>query len=411
MKMRYGIIIYTFILFMVAAVYVTTIHVATGSKDDMVDVNEKMKQLQYAVESGCTARELSTAFECKVFFLDDQNYNRLLFEAMGEDALILDVVKDDVIIGKACFEGRMAEYRVLEQELKRNVILLCVILWGIGCLAAFYVNRHYLRPFRTLKDFSAQVAKGNLDLPLGMRKNNYFGAFTESFDLMREELKRARECEYRANMSKKELVAELSHDIKTPVATIKAACEVLEFKELNEDIKEKICAIQKKADVINQLVNNLFHATMEELEVLKVELAETSCVCITEMFSALMTYGEIEVMDTIPECLVYMDALRLQQVIDNVIYNSYKYAKTKVTVSGYMKDDFLVIQIRDYGDGVPEEELSRITEKYYRGSNAQQESGSGLGLFLVKYFMQKMKGDVDLYNDHGFVVELYLRKV
>ena len=85
-----------------------------------------------------------------------------------------------------------------------------------------------------------------------------FGAFSESFDIMREELKQAREKELAANISKKELVAQLSHDIKTPVSSIKAMSEVLAAKEDRDAVRDKIVAIGAKADQIDSLVSNLF---------------------------------------------------------------------------------------------------------------------------------------------------------
>ena len=88
-----------------------------------------------------------------------------------------------------------------------------LILAGLTILAGYvllaFVYYMFIRPFRELEGFSAEVAKGNLDFRLSMKKRNMFGAFTESFDIMREELKNAREREYQANISKKELVAEL----------------------------------------------------------------------------------------------------------------------------------------------------------------------------------------------------------
>ena len=96
---------------------------------------------------------------------------------------------------------------------------------------------HLVRPFNKLSDFAASVSKGNLDVPLNMDRHNYFGAFTESFDRMREELKLSSEREAAANRSKQELVAELSHDIKTPVATFKATCEVMEIKYTDPDVQ------------------------------------------------------------------------------------------------------------------------------------------------------------------------------
>lgn len=98
--------------------------------------------------------------------------------------------------------------------------------------------------------------RGNLDLPLEMDRQNLFGAFTESFDLMRSELKKARLAEAKANAEKKELVAKLSHDIKTPVASIKAAAEVGLALSETERMKENYTQIIRKADQINGLITN-----------------------------------------------------------------------------------------------------------------------------------------------------------
>ena len=269
----------------------------------------------------------------------------------------------------------------------------------------------FIRPFRVLEKFSAEIAKGNLDFKLPMEKRNMFGAFTESFDIMREELNNAREREYQANISKKELVAELSHDIKTPVSTIKATCEVMQVKEKNQDTRDKIAVILNKADMIDQLVGNMFHATMEELQALKVEVTEESSLSIPEMFNDLKYYGNIIMENQISECLVYMDKLRMKQIIDNIVNNSYKYAGTDISVSFIPVDGGIRTVIRDYGKGVPEEELALVTEKFYRGSNAKGKSGSGIGLYLSKSFINQMGGEMTYYNDNGFVVELFVRKV
>ena len=206
-------------------------------------------------------------------------------------------------------------------------------------------------------------------------------------------------------------MAELSHDIKTPIATIQATCEVMQVKEKNPDTLEKVALIDSKARMIHKLVDNLFHATLEELTVLKVEPTEESSLCIEEMFSDLQYYGEMKLMGKVPECLVYMDKLRLQQVIDNCLNNAWKYAGTPVEITFQEQEKGIRIQIRDKGKGVPEEELPLILEKFYRGSNTKGKEGSGLGLYLAKLFMEQMKGDMDCYNENGFVVELFLQKL
>ena len=135
----------------------------------------------------------------------------------------------------------------------------------------------------------------------------------------------------------------------------------------------------------------------------------------------MTTVKNITIANNIPECLVYMDKLRLEQVFDNVISNSVKYSGTEINVSfdeiegianeKGRKDSFIKIKIRDKGPGVPEDELPLITEKYYRGSDVKEKDGFGIGLYLVKVYMEKQGGGFEYYNDDGFVVELYLKKV
>ncbi len=155
----------------------------------------------------------------------------------------------------------------------------------------------------------------------------------------------------------------------------------------------------------------MFHATLEELEVLKVEPKEESSTLIPDMFQDLKYYGEILLENEIGECLVWMDRLRMEQVIDNIVNNSFKYAKTPVTVHFEDKKDGISITIKDKGKGVSEEELPLVTEKFFRGSNAKGESGSGLGMYLVKRFMEQMYGEVECFFEEGFGVTLFLKKV
>ena len=215
-----------------------------------------------------------------------------------------------------------------------------------------------------MENFASEIAKGNLDVPLPIHKNNMFGNFTESFDIMREELKASKERELEAEKAKREMVAELSHDLKTPVATIRATCEVLDLiyrkdiEKLENELKakadnfndtdkeeaeqrlsglksnlEKIGYIYNKSDMINELVGSVFRATLDDMQEIKIEPKENESVTIESYFEGLKEYGNIIMDNHIPECLVYMDKLRMEQVIDNIVGNSYKYAGTDIHVS------------------------------------------------------------------------------
>lgn len=382
-----------------------------SSKRDMVHYNEQCILVTEELKQGVETEVVEEKYGCEIFLRTDESYERKLQDALQGEALVLDYFAGDVLAGKIVWNELEQHYQIMEKQLEKQSI----VLWGLVLLGGYFLLGFlYLRlicPFHKLQKFTMHVAKGNLDFPLPATKHNYFGAFTESFDLMREELKRAKESEYQANQSKKELMAELSHDIKTPIATIQATCEVLQMKEKNPDTLEKVALIDGKAKMIQKLIDNLFHATLEELAVLKVEPVEESSLLVMEMFSNLDYYGELKVDGCIPECLVYMDKLRLQQVIDNCLNNAWKYAKTPVHVSFIEQTDGIRIKIRDEGEGVAEDELPLIMEKFFRGSNAKGKEGSGLGLYLAKTFMEQMKGDMEYYNENGFVVQLFIRKV
>ena len=411
MKIRYIAGIYTLIILIVAVNITLKVKKEENATIDMVYFNEQFRLIEAEMEQGKDRAEIEALYQCEILYLEDENYAGRLSKLMQSGSMILDYYQDGEIYGKIAWQIEGNAYQKLREQLFREVLVLCLILLLVGYIILAIIYFSFIQPFKKLQYFSAQIAKGNLEIPLKMQRNNFFGAFTESFDIMREELKRARESEYAANVSKKELVAELSHDIKTPVATIKATCELIQVKEKNPDMLEKIGVISNKAEMIDHLVGNMFHATLEELQALKVEVTEESSLCIEKMLLDLKYYGEIILENSIPECLIYMDRLRLEQVVDNIINNSFKYAGTAIFVSFKEKDNGIYVTIRDKGPGVPQEELILVNEKFYRGSNTKGKSGSGLGLYLAENFMSQMQGGMDCYNEDGFVTILFLKKV
>lgn len=422
MKMRTMAIFYTAVILLFGVLSFFTINKISAEQLDMVEVNNSFKQIEAILDDSSRenwkeiSEELENQYECTILFYDDSDYQSRLLECLKKGDVVLDYEHDGKLLAKISFVNTTINFEEQKEALMRIVLVAISAIWLLGMVLFVYFNMGYVRPFHKLKNFAGEVARGNLDMPLSMTKSNYFGVFTESFDIMREELRRAKENEYKANVSKKELVAELSHDIKTPIATIKAACEVIEVKSAKSEgiggleLHDKVQLIEKKADVVEQLINNMFHATLEELEVLKVESQEELSTCIDEMFKELQVYGNIHIENQIPHCILWMDKLRMVQVIDNIVNNAMKYAKTDVHISYSQRDNGILIRIKDDGPGVPEEDLAKVSEKFYRGSNVAGENGSGLGLYLTKMFMEKMEGQMNCYNDNGFVVELFLRK-
>ncbi len=345
-----------------------------------------------------------------ILYKTKQGLSESVNAAIAHRDTVLDVTVDNAVAGKIIIYNDGAQ--TLQAQKQTAIIVLSVAI-AVQCAIctgyAVYIHFTVIRPFKKLKGFAERVAGGNLDIPLEMDRQNLFGAFTESFDIMRSELKKARIAEAQAQRSKKELVAKLSHDIKTPVASIKAVSEVGLAVAAGGKDRANYAQIIGKADQINTLVINLFTATLEELQQLTVSPANVESRKVKAMLENA-DYLRRATIPEIPECLVYADGLRLQQVFDNIFANSYKYAKTGIFVTAEKTDGHINVIIEDSGGGVPEEELPAIKEKFRRGSNSANTEGAGLGLYISDYFMKEMQGELIIENGgRGLKVTVCLR--
>jgi signal transduction histidine kinase len=332
-----------------------------------------------------------------------------IYSALKHGDIIVDITREEKIIGKVLFanelEGQLQAYQL---ALQVGAIIVLVLLAAVAAAFLMIINRQILRPFQNMRGLAGRIAAGELETPLAMDKRNIFGAFTESFDLMREELRRSKENEQAAERSKRELVATLSHDIQTPVSSIKAVAELMEVCADKAQV-EKLKTIQSKASQIQTLVTELFQTTLEELDKLNVEPIPVPSSQITQIIKTA-DYQSLAALSEFPGCLVRADPSRLAQVIDNLIANSYKYAATEIQVSGEFEEEGLSITLRDFGPGVLEEELPRLAIKYFRGASAEGKNGYGLGFFIAHHLIERMGGRLECQNAHpGFAVKIWLK--
>lgn len=424
--------IYGLISILLIAAYLLSILYLPGNlkehKLNLVQVNDLVKTTEenWNSSEGISAQERKQIFknvflnmkDCSLNYtittLDgdvlykttNSNYSALNESVVNRDTMI-DIVVDNEITGKVIIENdTYLDLNRNQKKLERISIFFAVIIAGIEVIYLILLYIYIIKPFRLMKNFATAVAMGNYDLPLKMDRDNLFGAFTESFDIMREELMISKERERALARSKKELVASLSHDIKTPIASIKAVSELMLAQGKDDKTNAQINIISTKAEQIELLINNLFHSTLEEMTELKVSNSDENSNIITNMIKTSDFYKKVRNF-TIPPCLISCDKLRLQQVFDNIINNSYKYADTDIVVESEIIDKTLKIAIKDFGTSCKDEELPLLCEKFYRGSNTSEKNGYGLGLYISKYFMEKMNGKLELQRtENEFIVTL-----
>lgn len=320
----------------------------------------------------------------------------------GEEIALLQAeLRGETSAGRKTYAGKLA--------VECGILMFFYVLFVMGLL---YVK--ILRPFVKLEAYAGELAKGNFDISLHYERTNFFGAFTWAFDHMREEIVKARKNEEDAIRENKTIIATLSHDIKTPIASIRAYAEGLEANLAADYVTRQryLAVIMKKCDEVTRLTNDLVLHSLSELSHLEIEKQKVDMREALEEILSDLEYEEVKVHTPIPEAILLADRKRLAQVVENLLNNARKYAPgSRIDVWAECDETQYEIHVRDHGAGILPEDMPFIFDKFYRGKNVGDAPGSGLGLYIVKYIMNRMNGDILLQNHaDGLEAVAYLRR-
>ncbi|MBQ5310612.1 MAG: HAMP domain-containing histidine kinase [Oscillospiraceae bacterium] len=290
-------------------------------------------------------------------------------------------------------------------------IILCIIALLFISAVFVYVYINILRPFDKMKDFAARIARGDLEVPLEYERSDYFGAFTWAFDSMRNEIIRSRRSEHEAIENNKTVIATLSHDIKTPIASIRAYAEGLEANlDAGPERRARYLAVlMRKCDEVSSLTNDLLLHSLSDMDKLQMHPEDINIVQLMEEAAVQFSAEKGDVVFHKPDykAYIYADKKRILQLAENLINNARKYARSDTDISMIISDNDVDIHFCDTGDGIPDEDMPFITDKFYRGRNCGSETGSGLGLYIVRYITEQSGGKLTLSKrDKGLDVSV-----
>jgi signal transduction histidine kinase len=287
-----------------------------------------------------------------------------------------------------------------KQILTVNLMLgiMAVLILGV----MLYIRVTILKPFDRLKDVPYALSKGNLTEPIKETKRRFFGKFIWGLDMLRENMEQQKERELNLQRDRKMLLLSLSHDIKTPLVAIKLYSKALS-KGLYADKEKQLEVFQSihaKADEIESYVTQIITASREDFLSLDVNMGEfylsTMVENVKSYYSEKLTliktgfsvgeYGDM---------LINGDFDRSIEVIQNMMENAIKYGDGKRIDLGFSEEDgCLLVTVRNSGCSLPDTELPHMFDSFWRGSNAQTEKGSGLGLYICRQLMHKMNGEI-----------------
>ena len=312
----------------------------------------------------------------------------------------------DYVIRKINDELYRFDYKADGGTKRTKLILMVNLVLGVMAVLVIcvmlYIRFKILKPFNQLSDVPYELSKGNLITPVKENKNRFFGRFIWGVDMLRENMEQQKERELSLQKDKKMLLLSLSHDIKTPLSAIKLYSKALskglyESKEKQSEIAENINA---KADEIERYVTQIITASREDFLSIEVNNDEFY---LSEIVTAIKRYytEKLSIIKTdftvhgYNDCLLYGNADRSVEVLQNIIENAIKYGDGKnIEINFSEEDGCILVTVRNSGCTLDESDLLYIFDSFWRGTNAENEKGSGLGLYICRQIMHKMNGDI-----------------
>lgn len=296
-------------------------------------------------------------------------------------------------------DARLAPVNPAVSTLKNQLVYISIIVVIVSVFVAVGVGYLISKPIKKINDSAKLLAKGNRDIVFDGKGYLEIEDLNNTLNYAVVELKKTEQLQ-------KELLANISHDLKTPITLISGYAEMMkDFPE--ENTKENLELIVEECNRLNLLVNDLlelsklqskttiFNDTLFNLTKLIKDIVERQ---------KLLSEFEIE-FNYEMECFIYADEKRISQVIYNFITNAINYSKDikKIIIEQQYIDNKVSISVKDFGIGIKEEDLSLIWNRYYRVDKTHKRDikGTGLGLSIVKEILDHYGYEYYVVSDEG----------
>lgn len=295
------------------------------------------------------------------------------------------------------------------------ILSVIIILIATDGVLTYLVSRSILRPLSSLKDAVDEIKEGNLNFEVKSSSRDEIGELCNAFEEMRVKLKESIDMQMQYENNRKELISNISHDLKTPVTAIKGYVEGIMdgVADSPEKMDRYIKTIYRKASDMDRLIDELFLYSKLDLNKLpfnfeKVDIKKYLEDCVEELQLDLEKRGvNINLfIDIDANSFVVADRERLKRVIINIVENSVKYMDKAVgTIDLRVSEskNKIIIEFKDNGQGIPKGDLPYIFDRFFRADPSRNTStgGSGLGLAIAKRIIEEHGGRIWAESEEG----------
>ena len=300
--------------------------------------------------------------------------------------------------------------RQLIEELLSGVIETLAVASIIGVLLVIIVAKHIIEPIKRITDATKKVAKGDFTVSLKTNRKDEIGELTRNFNKMVTELNSIEDLS-------KEFTSNVSHEFKTPIASIQGFAKLLKDENITDaEKKEYISIIIEESKRLAKLSTNIQELSkLENRTDLKtnqeIMLDEQIRKCII-ILNQKLEEKNIDISMNGENIKIFGNEDLLEQVWINLINNSIKYTNPngRIEINLDENKDKVIVEIKDNGIGIEKEKQDRIFEKFYQVDKSHSSEGSGLGLAIVKKILDLHEANISLESEVGkgscFKIEL-----
>ncbi|WP_179298626.1 sensor histidine kinase [Evansella halocellulosilytica] len=294
-------------------------------------------------------------------------------------------------------------------------ILIILVIAVTNTILTYYVYRQIIKPIQDLMKAAEKMKAGDFESEVRVHRQDELGKLSEVFNDMRKEVKASQELQASYHNYRRELISNLTHDLKTPITSIKGYVEGIRDGVANtpEKLDKYTEVIFQKTNELDHLINELSlynkletneHPMNLEPVNIKQFLTETTDDINADLeMRNIHTYLET---NELPDTFVQADKIQLKRVIFNIIENSVKHFhldEKNIWIRAVKKVDSVEIKIQDNGPGIEQDDLPFIFDRFYRADEARNSAsgGSGLGLAIVKQIIESHHGTVRAESQPG----------
>lgn len=280
-----------------------------------------------------------------------------------------------------------------------NILFICTVIFAVLLtLISIIIASRLTKPINRLAHAANNYANRNFT-PVEIKGSDEIAQLSRSFNEMGIQLQ-----EY--IQRQKQFVSNVSHELRTPLTAIKGYSELL-YDEVGDrpDLKKAVYHLKNESDRLYRLVDEVLTLSRietgrEEYHMERLNLSELVSDTAEKMLIRAQGHGITLVLDAASDIFVKGDREKLIQVFVNLLDNAIKYSPKKSTVrlNLFRKADEAILMISDEGIGIPENELFKVFDRFYRAQNAGITSGTGLGLSIAKHIVDAHNGSIRLTN-------------